>query len=701
VPLPDPAGQGDFAGNTLLHCERGTGKFTHNPSAGRVIPPSFAADTKPITTPSMGGKLSSSGIFSAASELRSTLRLFAFVMAVVFFSEAAVMFILPLALPEGHTAVIEALIDASLLSLMSSFVILPIMLRFRRRAENAEQAINITDDGYWVVDHEGRFLEVNDGYCRMIGYSRDELLSMSIADVEAVEDKEAVQAHIERVMTHRQDRFETCHRHRSGRLIEIEVSVVRVGSATMVVFLRDITDRKRTVSEIHTLAFYDTLTGLPNRRLLIERVQHALARSERQKSYSAVMFLDLDNFKTLNDTRGHSQGDLLLRGVAGRLRDCLRREDTVARQGGDEFVVLIEDLCDQPDQAAQIAEALAEKLRHALNQAFLLDGQEFQTSSSIGISLFFGGGLGVDELLRQADTAMYQAKKAGRNRLAFFQPAMQHALEMRSNLEHDLRRALERGQFELFYQPQLDRAGTVLGAEALLRWRHPGRGLVPPAEFIPLAEETGLIVPIGMWVLETACQRLKDWAADPAMCGLQLSVNVSAHQFHQADFVPRLRELLDASGACAGRLKLELTESTMLENIDESIAKMRAVQALGVTFAMDDFGTGHSSLTNLKRLPLDQIKIDQSFVRDLPHDASDMAIVRTIIVMADSLGLDVIAEGVETREQCDLLDQYGCRSFQGYLFGRPMPLAMFAARVRGGAVDGEGEGCICAVGSAT
>jgi diguanylate cyclase (GGDEF)-like protein/PAS domain S-box-containing protein len=632
-----------------------------------------------------GGKLSSSGIFSAASELRSTLRLFVFVMAVVFFSEALIMLVLPALLADGQDAMTGALIDASLLSGISSFVILPVMLRFRRRAEKAEQAINITDDGYWVVDREGRFLEVNDGYCRMIGYSREELLTMSVADVEAVEDPRAVQAHIEQVMTHAQDRFETRHRHRSGRLVEIEVSVVRVGVGTMVVFLRDITDRKRTVSEIHNLAFYDTLTGLPNRRLLIERVQHALARSARQQSYSAVMFLDLDNFKTLNDTRGHSQGDLLLRGVAGRLRDCLRREDTVARQGGDEFVILVEDLCDQPDQAAYIAEALAEKLRGALNRPFVLDGHEFQTSSSIGISLFFGAGLGVDQLLRQADTAMYQAKKAGRNRLAFFQPAMQHALELRSNLERDLRRALERGQFELFYQPQLDRDGTVRGAEALLRWRHPGRGLVSPAEFIPLAEETGLIVPIGMWVLETACQCLRDWAGDPALRDLELSVNVSAHQFHQADFVPRVRDLLDGGGACAERLKLELTETAMLENIEESVAKMRTLRALGVSFAMDDFGTGHSSLTNLKRLPIDQIKVDQSFVRDLTHDASDMAIVRTIIVMAESLGLDVIAEGVETLAQCELLDQYGCRGYQGYLFGRPVPLAVFVARVRAAA----------------
>lgn len=621
-------------------------------------------------------------IFSLATELKSTSRLFLFVMAVVFFSEALIMLVLHEFLPGIHGALAEALVDATLLSIFSSFFILPIMMRFRRRAENAEQAINITDDGYWVVDREGRFIEVNDGYCRLIGYAREELLSMRIHDVEVVENQEEVRAHIERILTYGQDRFETRHRHRDGHTITIEVSVVSVSPSTMVVFLRDISDRKRAESEIHSLAFYDALTGLANRRLLLERLRHALARSLRRQSYSAVFFLDLDNFKTLNDTRGHSQGDLLLREVATRLQSCLRREDTVARQGGDEFVVIIEDLCDQPDYANQIAEAMAEKIRNALNRPFLLESNEFQISSSIGVSLFYGDGVGVDEILRQADTAMYQAKSAGRNRIVFFQPAMQQALEARSNLENDIRRALEHNQFELFYQPQLDKCETVLGAEALIRWRHPIRGLIQPNEFIPLAEESGLIESIGMWVLETACEQLKTWKADPRMRGLKLSVNVSAHQFRQNDFVERLGDLLASCSVCPELLKLELTESAMLENIDESIEKMHAVRALGVDFSMDDFGTGHSSLTNLKRLPLTQLKIDQSFVRDLTHDTSDMAIVRTIIVMADSLGLEVVAEGVETREQRDLLNQYGCQTYQGYLFGRPMPLREFEQRMQ-------------------
>jgi diguanylate cyclase (GGDEF)-like protein len=424
------------------------------------------------------------------------------------------------------------------------------------------------------------------------------------------------------------------------------------------------------------------LTGLPNRRLLIERLRLALAKSQRRQSYSAVMFLDLDNFKALNDTRGHSVGDDLLREVADRLQDCLRRDDTVARQGGDEFVVLVEDLCDQPDQAQELAEVLAAKLKNALNRPFLLDGQEFQTSSSIGVSIFYGDALSVDEILRQADTAMYQAKTAGRNRLAFFQPDMQQALEARSSLEIDLRLALEQDQFELYYQPQLDDRHVVVGTEALLRWWHPTRGLVSPAEFIPLAEETGLIIPIGIWVLKTACVQLKAWKLDPAMREVQISVNVSAHQFHQSDFVDCLRSLLADSGACPDRLKVELTESAMLEDIQETIEKMRTIRAMGVDVSMDDFGTGHSSLTNLKRLPLNQVKIDQSFVRDLTENASDWAIVRTIIVMAESLGLDVIAEGVETQAQRDLLHQFGCRSYQGYLFGRPMPVDMFETMVR-------------------
>lgn len=624
---------------------------------------------------------------NAFTDLRPTLRLFLFIMGVVFLCEATVMFVLPALLPYENNTMVEALVDASLLSVMSSIIILPLMLRLRRRAENVEQAINITDDGYWVVNSKGRFLEVNDGYCRMIGYSREELLKMQISDVEAIEDSALVRSHIESIMRNHQDRFETRHRHKSGRLIEIEVSVVRVGADTMVVFLRDITDRKRAASEIHNLAFYDTLTGLPNRRLLIDRLEQVLARSRQHNCYNAVMFLDLDNFKTLNDTRGHSQGDRLLMEVANRLKGTLRRDDTVARHGGDEFVIIVENLCQQLEHATDISQALAKKIINALNRPFMLDELEFQTSLSVGITLFQGDDVNVDELLRQADTAMYEAKKSAHSRLAFFQPAMQHALVKRTTLESDLRNALSRGELELYYQPQVDASDEITSAEVLLRWRHPVRGMISPAEFIPVAEDTGLILPIGMWVLENACKTLKYWGQDPMLEKVQLSVNVSAHQFRQPDFVDSLSNLLSTCGACASKLKLELTESAVQENITESIEKIRLLQGQGLGFAMDDFGTGHSSLTNLKRLPIDQLKIDQSFVRDLSFNASDRTIVRTIIVMAESLGLEVIAEGVETPEQRKLLYAFGCEAYQGYLYGPPMPLTDFEnmAKQQGGA----------------
>ncbi|MFZ0106586.1 MAG: bifunctional diguanylate cyclase/phosphodiesterase, partial [Thiobacillus sp.] len=378
----------------------------------------------------------------------------------------------------------------------------------------------------------------------------------------------------------------------------------------------------------------------------------------------------------LNDTQGHDVGDRLLVEAARRLSASVREEDTVCRLGGDEFVVMLEGLGDEEQHAASLAETIAEKVRLALNQPYSLSFNEakFHGTTSIGLTLFRGQGASVDVLLKQADVALYQAKDAGRNLVRFFNPAMQAAIDSRIVMEASLRRALSEGEFRLFYQPQVDQDGAVIGAEALLRWQPPGQEMIHPDEFIAVAEDTGLILAIGQWVLDTACNQLKAWEHDPRTCSLQLSVNVSARQFHQQDFVEMVQRSLDVSGIDPARLKLELTESVVLDNVDAVVSRMQQLIALGVRFCLDDFGTGYSSLSYLKRLPLDQVKIDQSFVRDVTEDQNDAAIVRAIMAMSRSLGLQVIAEGVETQAQRDFLLQNECRAYQGFLFCGPVPI---------------------------
>lgn len=432
--------------------------------------------------------------------------------------------------------------------------------------------------------------------------------------------------------------------------------------------------RKQAEQEIHQLVFYDPLTHLPNRRLLLDRLQQATAISTRSGRHGAVLFLDLDLFKKINDTKGHAMGDLMLVEVARRLQFCVREGDSVARLGGDEFVVVLEDLSLLPDEAATHAEIVAEKIRDELSRPYMLEGQEHHTTVSIGIELFRAHNENLGNLLKHADVAMYQAKAAGGNTVRFFDPKMQAVLDTRLAIETDLRQAIAKQQFLLQYQIQVNSCGKTIGAEVLLRWKHPERGFVFPDQFIPLAEETGLILPIGLWVLQTACAQLKAWQQDALTQDLILAVNVSAKQFHQADFVAQVRRVLLESGAKPSHLKLELTESTVLGNIQEAIAKMREIKQLGVNFSMDDFGTGYSSLAYLKRLPLDEVKIDRSFVSDITTDQSDAAIVQAIIGMTKALGLNVIAEGVETREQMNFLTKHGCHAFQGYLFGKPVPL---------------------------
>ena len=432
--------------------------------------------------------------------------------------------------------------------------------------------------------------------------------------------------------------------------------------------------------ELEVLAGQDMLTLLPNRRELMERLKMALSLTARTGKCGALLLIDLDHFKTINDTRGHIVGDVLLKEVAQRLIASMREGDTVARFGGDEFMVMLENLDSDLANAARQAEFVSEKILEKIRQPYILVATEFgHSSASIGVALFSPGQHSTEELIKQADVAMYQAKDAGRNTMRFYDAEMQARLVDRAAMEEDLRQAMTLGQLTLHYQPQVDSAGRVVGAEVLVRWLHPQRGLVAPAQFIPLAEEVGLIAAIGSWVLEATCLQLARWAMQPTLSGLTLSVNVSSHQFRQSEFVDRVSQILSHTGADPRCLRLELTESIMVRDVDHVVAKMRALRDQGVGFSLDDFGTGYSSLAYLKRLPIDQLKIDQGFVRDILSDHNDAAIAKMVIALADSMGLSVIAEGVETQEQRDCLAALGCHEYQGYLFGRPVPVKDFEA----------------------
>ena len=444
----------------------------------------------------------------------------------------------------------------------------------------------------------------------------------------------------------------------------------------------DISARRSAEREARYLAFYDALTDLPNRRLLTDRLSQVLASSARTGLYAALLFIDLDDFKTLNDSRGHAVGDLLLREVAQRLQDSVRVQDTVARLGGDEFVVLLQNLSKDETAAAALVRHMGETMLARLRQPYTLVGQPQRVTASMGATMLCDHHSSIDQVLQQADMAMYRAKEAGRNTLCFFDPDMQQAVNLRALLEAELHTGLQQKQFFLVYQPQVDSTGRVTGAEALVRWQHPDKGLVAPSLFIPQAEESGLILPLGEWIMETALQQQACWRTDPALARLHLAINVSARQFRQIDFVAQVLALLQSSGADPTRITLELTESLLLSDVDSVIATMHALKAHGLRFSLDDFGTGYSSLNYLKRLPLDQIKIDQGFVRDILHNASDAAIAHTIIMLAHTLKLHVIAEGVETEAHHAFLQAQGCRAFQGYLFGRPEPLAAFELRAR-------------------
>jgi diguanylate cyclase (GGDEF)-like protein/PAS domain S-box-containing protein len=537
-----------------------------------------------------------------------------------------------------------------------------------------------------VTDVNKIILRVNKAFTKITGYSAEEAVGQTLRLVSSAHHHEDFyQSMWESVAENSGWESEVWNSRKNGEVYPQHLTISAVMGANglvtnYVATFTDVTLRNAAEAEISHLAFYDVLTRLPNRRLLIDRLNHALSASSRLGWGGALLFLDLDHFKTLNDTLGHDVGDLLLKQVAERLIACVREGDTVARLGGDEFVVMLEDLSKLPIEAAAQAEAIANKILTSINQPYQLATNTYQTTVSIGVVLFNDHSQEV--LLKHADIAMYQAKKMGRNTLCFFDPDMQEAINLRAALEVDLRNALVNKHFKLYYQVQVDRLGNSLGAEALIRWSHPERGLISPLEFIPLAEETGLILPIGLWVIETACAQLKAWQQDPFTQDLTLSVNVSAKQFYQTNFATQVISAVKHYGINPLQLKLELTESVLLEKIEETITKMNILNDVGVNFSLDDFGTGYSSLQYLKLLPLYQLKIDRSFVRDIAINSSDQAIVRTVIAMAQTLNLGVIAEGVETEVQREFLARCNCYSYQGFLFGKPMPIEKFNLALR-------------------
>ena len=542
-----------------------------------------------------------------------------------------------------------------------------------------------SQEGMLVTDAKGVILRVNRTFTKVTGYSAEEAIGKNPRILSSGRKSPAFYASMWESINHTGSwEGEIWNRRKNGEVYPEYLIITAVKDKNGVVThcvgsFTDITVSKAAADEIKHLAFYDPLTQLPNRRLLQDRLQQALTASARSKMHGALLFIDLDNFKTLNDTLGHDKGDLLLQLVAGRLTAAVRECDTVARLGGDEFVIMLEDLTEGYHEAVIQSETVGEKVLASLNQPYQLSGHLHRSTPSIGVTLFSDHIKSIDELLKQADIAMYQAKSSGRNTLCFFEPFMQAEIATRTNLEADLNQALQDRQFLLHYQPQMNEEGRITGAEALVRWQHPLRGLMLPVEFIRLAEETGLIVPLGLWVLETACRQLTNWAARKETAHLTLSVNVSARQFQQADFVERVSAVLDRTGVNPYKLKLELTESLLVSNVEDTIAKMTALKAKGVSFSLDDFGTGYSSLSYLKQLPLDQLKIDQGFIRDILIDANDAAIAKMVVALAESMGLAVIAEGVEDEAQREFLDHHGCHAYQGYLFSCPLSLEAFEA----------------------
>lgn len=545
-----------------------------------------------------------------------------------------------------------------------------------------------SQEAMFITDASNIIIKVNRSYTVITGYSAEEAIGMTPNILSSGRQDKHFYVSMWHSINHSGSWVgEIWNRRKNGELFPCLLNITAVKHANdeitnYVATMIDITFSKAASDEIKILAFYDSLTRLPNRRLLIERLTQALAVSARSGKKGALLFLDIDHFKNINDALGHDLGDTFLQEVSQRISQCVRASDTVARLGGDEYVVLLEGLGSESLLAASDVETCAIKILHSLNQIYYLGSHTCHSSASIGAVLFDKNSNSIEELLKQADIAMYEAKNDGRNTLRFFDPKMQIAIAARAELESDLRTAIEQNQFELFYQMQVDGQHQILGAEVLIRWQHPERGLVSPIDFIPLAEETGLILEIGQLVLDASCLQLKNWEQDPNKNHLKLSVNVSAKQFHQDSFVQQVESTIAKHLINPSLLNLELTESMLLDDAEGTIASMNQLKRIGIQFELDDFGTGYSSLQYLKKLPLYQLKIDRSFVRDISEDSNDRALVTTIINMSHSLGLKVIAEGVETAEQLQFLKEKGCDHYQGYYFSKPVPIAEFEAQLK-------------------
>lgn len=545
------------------------------------------------------------------------------------------------------------------------------------------QAVEQSTGSVMITNRDAEIEYVNPAFLARTGYSRDEIFGAHPRILNSPENPSSVYTEMAETIARGQIwRGEIINVSKSGdEFIQYTtVSPIRESDGVVRNYIaigEDITSRKKGEKRIYELAYFDQLTGLPNRTLLLERLSQVIAQSANSGNHGALLFIDLDHFKNINDTLGHQKGDLVLQQVADSVTSRLRDGDTVARFGGDEFVVLLSNLGTDAESAAANAYSAASKLLDSLNQTFRLDEVVHHNTASIGVAMINGASAQTDELLKQADMAMYKAKKAGRNTVCFFDPSMELAMKQQASMEEDLRIALRERQFVLQYQGQFQSKSSMTGAEVLVRWKHPEKGMMSPALFIPFAEESGQILAIGNWVLDTACRELAAWRNNPDLCELELAVNVSPLQFRQLDFVETVLATLHRTGADPARLKLELTESMLIENIDDIVHKMLALKAHGIGFSLDDFGTGFSSLSLLKRLPLDQLKIDQSFIRDVHSDPNGAAIATTIVSLGKNLGLTVIAEGVETDEQREFLAQAGCYAYQGYLFSRPLALESF------------------------
>ena len=535
------------------------------------------------------------------------------------------------------------------------------------------------DDAIFSIDQQGIIGSVNRSAERLFGYTAAEMKGERINIIMPEPHRSQHDAHLERYLFTGKTgvmgvsrEFEALRADGSRFPIELQVTRITMNDSLYFIgVIRDITQRRRSEEKIHYLAYFDPLTGLPNRRLLGDRMEQALNTADQ--SGTAILFLGLDNFKALNDSFGHSMGDRYLRQVAHRLESKSSDNRMVARIGGDEFVVLLPGLDSDAARASLEAERIADEVRQELAGPFQLDGHEYIGSFGIGIALSHDQANTTEELLKQADMALHEAKKSGRNSVRVFSSAMKHEVERRLQLEREIRVGLEAKQFELHYQPQVQGGGRAGSVEALIRWRHPVEGWVSPGEFIPVCEQTGLILDLGGWVIEAACEQLAQWSRNHATAHLIVAINISMRQFHEPDFVARVLAALERTGAPPELLELELTESLFVQDMDEAIVKMKALRRHGVRFALDDFGTGYSSLSYLKRLPLNQLKIDKSFVQDIRNDGQDLEIARVIVALANTMGLEVIAEGVEVFPQCQALASIGCHRYQGFLFARPMP----------------------------